>query len=336
MPVTTVRGPQVRDGTIQRLDLDAATVGAAVIRKLLQGAGIALSSTGADAGTGDVTVAIDTSVDLGLAAAQSIDFTDAGTANVPNVLALGHDSSLTPLANFGGAVLFTGKSDTTLGRTMGDLSWLWTVPTDATRSAKLRLRAVNAAAFVNSLTLFPSGAASFNSTVDPGVAGIVNANTGFRIGNVDLSVDHLATTTTNDNAAAGEVGETIGSFITSASAVTYTTAQTKNLTSISLTAGDWDVRGSLGFNFTTFPASTFFNFIGNIGTTTGVVSDTGGQVAVGLASPASTISGIACCALSPRRISLASTTTVYLVGKAAAFASGSCTGFGFIEARRIR
>lgn len=335
MAATTVRGPQVRDGSIQRVDLDIATVGQAVIRKLIAGVGISLSATGADPGTGDVTAIVDPTVDLGLSVAQSVDVTDAGTANVPNILVLGHDSSVTPLVNFGGAILFTGKSDTVLGRTMGDLSWLWTTPADATRSAKLRLRAVNSATFVNSLTLFPSGGASFNATVDPG-AGIVNANSGFRVANVPLDVDHLATTATNDSAQAGGVGETISSFITSAAAIAYTTNQTKNLTSISLTAGDWDVRGSLAFNFTTFPASTFFNFIGNIGTVTGTVSDTGGQVAVGITSPATTVSGVVSCAMSPRRISLASTTTVYLVGKTATFASGSCTGFGFIEARRVR
>jgi hypothetical protein len=56
MAVTTIRGAQVLAGTIQRVDLDAITVGQAVVRKLVQGSNITLSSTGADAGTGDVTV----------------------------------------------------------------------------------------------------------------------------------------------------------------------------------------------------------------------------------------------------------------------------------------
>jgi hypothetical protein len=56
MATTTVRGTQVLDGTIQRADLDIATVGQAVLRKLVQGTGITLNSTGADAGTGDVTI----------------------------------------------------------------------------------------------------------------------------------------------------------------------------------------------------------------------------------------------------------------------------------------
>ena len=51
-----VRGTQVLDHTIQRDDLDTSTVGNAVIAKIIQGSGITLSSTGADSGTGDVTV----------------------------------------------------------------------------------------------------------------------------------------------------------------------------------------------------------------------------------------------------------------------------------------
>src|SRR5258708_2851267 len=56
MSATVIRGTQVLDGTIQRADLDISTVGQAVARKIIQGTGIALSSTGVDSGTGDVTV----------------------------------------------------------------------------------------------------------------------------------------------------------------------------------------------------------------------------------------------------------------------------------------
>jgi hypothetical protein len=56
MPQTVIRGTQVLDGSIQRADLDISTAGKAVIAKIVQGTGIVLSSTGADSGTGDVTV----------------------------------------------------------------------------------------------------------------------------------------------------------------------------------------------------------------------------------------------------------------------------------------
>ena len=52
MARTRISGQQVEDGTIKRADLDVTTAGEAVIRKLIAGTGITLSSTGPDAGTG--------------------------------------------------------------------------------------------------------------------------------------------------------------------------------------------------------------------------------------------------------------------------------------------
>lgn len=56
MAATLLRGNQVVDGGIQRVDLDVITAGQAVIRKAIAGLGITLTSTGVDAGTGDVTI----------------------------------------------------------------------------------------------------------------------------------------------------------------------------------------------------------------------------------------------------------------------------------------
>jgi len=59
MPATQIRGTQVQDGTIQRADVDTTTSAKALITKVLDGQGIKSSASGVDAGTGDVTVAID-------------------------------------------------------------------------------------------------------------------------------------------------------------------------------------------------------------------------------------------------------------------------------------
>lgn len=56
MARTQLTGEQVNDGSIQRVDLDATTAGNAVIKKVLAGTNITLTSTGVDAGTGDVTI----------------------------------------------------------------------------------------------------------------------------------------------------------------------------------------------------------------------------------------------------------------------------------------
>ena len=56
MAITQVRGTNILDGSVQRADLDTTTAGSAVVRKLIAGTNITFSSTGVDAGTGDVTV----------------------------------------------------------------------------------------------------------------------------------------------------------------------------------------------------------------------------------------------------------------------------------------
>lgn len=61
MARTQVPTSLIADETIVRADLNVSTSGSAVIRKLIQGTGISISSTGADTGTGDVTVSINSS-----------------------------------------------------------------------------------------------------------------------------------------------------------------------------------------------------------------------------------------------------------------------------------
>ena len=56
MASTVIRGQQIRNDDVGREDLNVSTTTRAVITKAVAGTGIALSSTGVDAGTGDVTV----------------------------------------------------------------------------------------------------------------------------------------------------------------------------------------------------------------------------------------------------------------------------------------
>lgn len=59
------------------------------------------------------------------------------------------------------------------------------------------------------------------------------------------STNGIIGTTTNDSASAGYVGQFISSVIAFASAVSLTNDTNKDVTSISLTAGDWDVWGNV-------------------------------------------------------------------------------------------
>jgi hypothetical protein len=56
MPVTGLRGRQIKDGDVFRNDINTTTSGSAVITKIIAGTNITISSTGVDAGTGDVTI----------------------------------------------------------------------------------------------------------------------------------------------------------------------------------------------------------------------------------------------------------------------------------------
>lgn len=52
----SLTGDDIKDGSVQRKDMDVTTTGEAVITKIIAGPGITITETGADTGTGDVTI----------------------------------------------------------------------------------------------------------------------------------------------------------------------------------------------------------------------------------------------------------------------------------------
>jgi len=55
----SVEGIDIKDGSIQRIDVDTTTPGQSIITKVIAGTGVSIdSSTGADVGTGDVTISM--------------------------------------------------------------------------------------------------------------------------------------------------------------------------------------------------------------------------------------------------------------------------------------
>lgn len=141
-------------------------------------------------------------------------------------------------------------------------------------------------------------------------------------------------TNTNDNAAAGEVGEYVSSTVLVGSAVALTTATTANITSISLTAGDWDVWVNARF---TGGATTTVQFLqAGISTTSATLSTAPGQVSNSFHNGQTPFASITLDrSVGPIRFSLAGTTTVFFV-VSATFATSTCSGFGIIQARRVR
>lgn len=145
---------------------------------------------------------------------------------------------------------------------------------------------------------------------------------------------HMNGTTTNDNAAAGEVGEYVESVILSGSATSLVSATAKTVTSISLTAGDWDVRG---VTYITGTASTNFTQYGiSISGTTNTLDLAPGRINFFTIStgtvPSSSLTGNM---LPPYRLSLSGTTTVFLIAQAT-FTVSTATAYGIISARRVR
>ena len=138
---------------------------------------------------------------------------------------------------------------------------------------------------------------------------------------------------TNDNANAGNVGEFVSSTVLVGSAVALTTGVTANITSISLTAGDWDVWG----NVLTNPAATTTtsNIVGSISTTSATLptAPNGGAYAQLNTSIAANLPQAL--PTGTTRLSLSATTTVFLVTQVA-FATSTMGAYGFIGARRRR
>lgn len=137
-------------------------------------------------------------------------------------------------------------------------------------------------------------------------------------------------TTINDNAAAGFIGEYVTASLAFASRITLTTATGANVTSISLTAGDWDVAGSVTFEKAA--TTTISYFIGSLSTTSATLGTESQQSAL---ANLATGAGSSSCVIPTQRISLAATTTVYLVAQSV-FTTDFVKAYGAIFARRAR
>jgi hypothetical protein len=139
-------------------------------------------------------------------------------------------------------------------------------------------------------------------------------------------------------ANAGSVGQIIRSTIPVGSAVTLTTATPANVTSMSVTAGDWDVFASVDFN----PAATtsITQLIESISLTSATLATQPGGAGLG-PDPNDTWSQVAAAnnglinMYSQTTLLISATTTVYLVAQAT-FTVAGMTAYGTLTARRRR
>ena len=138
----------------------------------------------------------------------------------------------------------------------------------------------------------------------------------------DIPASNVLGTTTNDNATAGYVGEFVDSYVFQS-----VSTSAMNLTSISLTAGDWEVSGTLQY----YGSGGSTNLILAVSLTSGTIPTPTGQDAV--IGAANSGSGIGAVNIPNYRYSLSATTTIYLNGRLDSSANDcGC----YITARRVR
>lgn len=149
-----------------------------------------------------------------------------------------------------------------------------------------------------------------------------------------LTTPNIIGTATNDNAAAGSVGELLEATLVSGSATSLVSATAKDITTVSLTAGDWDVSAIAYFQPTATTSMTAWT--SSISATTNTLDTTPGRWGQWAGPAQVDANAIAKSqAAGPYRISLASTTTLRLVAFSV-FTASTLTCYGYIRARRIR
>ncbi|WP_175803696.1 hypothetical protein [Burkholderia ambifaria] len=177
-------------------------------------------------------------------------------------------------------------------------------------------------AAINQLAVGTTGQVLVGATgADPAFGSSVGALT-FTGAITPSSTAGILGTTTNDNANAGSVGEY---QTNTASGVALTNTVYTNVTTLSLSAGDWDVEGFCAYG----------------GTGTGITASVCGINTVSATNPGGPnsvtqfVNSLSQQVTWVTRVSLSTTTTVYL-GAQANYTGGSVTASGWMRARRVR
>lgn len=202
----------------------------------------------------------------------------------------------------------------------------------AANVTSLATQAAEIAANTASIVTNSANIATNTTNIAANTASIATNATAIAAAATAIATGAIVGTATNNNATAGNIGEYVSSSVVVGSAVSLTSGTPANVTSISLTAGDWDVRGVVGFAPNVLTVESVVT--GSIGTTTGSVgtAPNGGafvQINMSLTGSGRVLP------VGTARLSLASTTTVYLVASAT-FTTSTDAAYGFLGARRVR
>ena len=138
--------------------------------------------------------------------------------------------------------------------------------------------------------------------------------------------------------ASADLGTLVTSSIPAGSAISLTTATSANITSISLSPGDWDISGVIDFN----PAGTtsVTNITASVSLTSATLSGQTGGSGLGTDptmawnQAAAVPAGLMALEVPTVRLSITKTTTVYLVAQAT-FTVSTMAAYGTIRANRV-
>lgn len=215
--------------------------------------------------------------------------------------------------------------------------------TNATSTANATLFLTAATSGGNAGTRYTTGTTTWKVGSDAADSSKFKVSQNTEFGTNDYFIINATTkaaaihgTNTNDSATAGFVGEIVSSISSTPVAIS-TSATYQDFTSISLTAGDWDIEGEIGFDPNTMSQANpsflvaISAFSGNTTTDHVIYGNVfkNGSFAI---APGGVLPVVA-----PRvRFSLSTTTTIYLKGRVN-FTSGSPNfDGGNITARRVR
>jgi hypothetical protein len=205
------------------------------------------------------------------------------------------------------------------------------VPSCSTSNSALRWTSGTGFSCGTTFALTSGTLAQFAATASSQLAGVISDETGtggLVFGTAPTINQPVINGVTNGSAAAaGQVGQ----FVTStATSVALTNGTAANITSISLTAGDWDVSGQVAF--LTASGTTMVGYECGINTTSAAMpANTYDWGALNYSSTGAVTEAISC---PVQQINVATTTTVYLVGLAA-FTGSTVSASGRIRARRV-
>jgi hypothetical protein len=149
-----------------------------------------------------------------------------------------------------------------------------------------------------------------------------------------ITTPNVVGTVAADSAAAGSVGEYIESILATGSATALTSATAKTVTSITLSAGDWDLTGIV--YFLTGASTNVTNTISSYSTSTNTLDTTAGRFAIhsDTGFVPGNLTGIS--ETLPRyRFNVSGSTTVYLIAYST-FTVSTNSAWGMISARRVR